>query len=796
MSSLKAPRALARLFAPTASGVAAALVISLAVVGPAMAGTLQLTFDAYDNAPPGCEIWSTNGDSAFGMDPPCSEAALGFYGGGGGSLPAGARVGIQTTAPPGIAINSAFVSPYDIYNLNNGQGWGGGSYYAGGGSGWTNGAAYEQDSGFSSSYWGFQMICGFSVCTNYGGIYLNSIVLTATEDQAPGLIALGNNLWYQGAHDVWNPPGDPWSIALESSDPSGVCSMSAVVNGVTIPGPSASPNTSVWQQCPDQTWTTGATVDTRDFVGTSGPLSLTLSATNAAGVTSSPSETLDVDNDPVTVSLATLNDPNPSVWVNHAVTLDATAHAGPSGVGSLACSVDGAAAQAYPSGGVTINGTGVHTASCTATNQAVDPQGVPNSGSGSMSIKIDETPPNVLIEPSDPSNPTELVADTSDGQSGVAGGSFAMRPVGSNVWEPLSTQFNGGELIGSFDDSGLAGPYQFEATSCDNVGNCASRTEQLTLPVRLQASSAVSFQTIVDPLKARKVTKRIRVGYHFKRVRRHGKTVRVKVGGHIKTVTVIKYVERCTRKRVKTGKHHRAIRKTCKKPHVRLLKTKTVAYGKSFTVHGLLTSAQGVPLAHVPVQVLTAPANGSNNFTPATTAQTDSGGNWVATLPPGPSRIIRAVYGGSATVLPAAGVATARVRARVRISISPKIVPWGSIIRITGRVRGGYVPTDSKLLQLNVGIGRIGHIEGLPDIRSNGSFVILWKFDAGQGVVHPWFSVGTLPEAAFPYSSASSNRVTVTLGEPTPQHSHHRHRRKHKTSTRHGSKHKKKGKRR
>ena len=132
----------------------------------------------------------------------------------------------------------------------------------------------------------------------------------------------------------------------------------------------------------------------------------------------------------------------------------------------------------------------------------------------------------------------------------------------------------------------------------------------------------------------------------------------------------------------------------------------------------------------------------------------------------------------------------------MRISISPRIVPWGSIIRITGRVRGGYVPTDSKLLQLNVGIGRIGHIEGLPDIRPNGSFVILWKFDAGQGVVHPWFSVATLPEAAFPYSSASSNRVTVTLGEPTPQHSHHRHRRKHKTSTRHGAKHKKKGKRR
>ena len=796
MSSLKAPQALARLFAPTASGVAAALVISLAVVAPAIAGTLQVTFDAYDNAPPGCEIWSTNGDSAFGMDPPCSEAALGFYGGGGGSLPAGSRVGIQTTAPPGIAINSAFVSPYDIYNLNNGQGWGGGSYYAGGGSGWTNGAAYEQDSGFSSSYWGFQMICGFSACTNFGGIYLNSIVLTATENQAPGLIALGNNLWYQGAHYVWNPSGDPWSIALESSDPSGVCSMSAVVNGATIPGPSAAPDTSVWQQCPDETWTSGATVDTRDYVGSSGPLSLTLSATNAAGVTSSPSETLEVDNDPVSVSLATPNDPNTSVWVNHAVTLDATAHTGPSGVGSLTCSVDGTAAQTYRSNGVTINGTGNHTASCTAANQAIDPQGIPNSGSSSMGIKIDETPPSVSIEPTDPSNPTELVADTSDGQSGVAAGSFAMRPVGGSTWQPISTQLDGSQLVSSFDDSGLAGPYEFEATSCDNVGNCASTIKQLALPVRLEASSAVSFQTIVDPLRARKVTKRVRVGYHYKTVRRHGKTVRLKVGGHIKRVTVIKYVERCTRKRVKTGRRHRAFRKTCKKPHVRLLKTKRVAYGKSFTVHGLVTSAQGVPLADVPVQVLTAPADGSNDFALATTTKTDSGGNWAATLPPGPSRVIKASYSGSPTVLPASGLATATVPARVRISISPKIVPWGSIIRITGRVRGGYVPTDSKLLRLNVGIGRIGHIEGLPDIRPNGSFVILWKFDAGQGIVHPWFSVATLAEAAFPYTPASSNRVTVTLGEATPKHHRHHHTRKHKTSGHHKAKHKKKGKRR
>ena len=51
---------------------------------------------------------------------------------------------------------------------------------------------FESDSGFSSSYWGFQMICGWSSCSNFGTIYLNSIQLTAEEDQGPSLTAVGS----------------------------------------------------------------------------------------------------------------------------------------------------------------------------------------------------------------------------------------------------------------------------------------------------------------------------------------------------------------------------------------------------------------------------------------------------------------------------------------------------------------------------------------------------------------------------------------------------------------------------
>ena len=335
-----------------------------------MAGQYTMTFDAYDNQAPGCGVWAMNGLTTFGYDPPCSGEPLGFY--GGGAMPAGARIGMQTNAPPGVAIIAALVDPYEIENINDNQGWGGGSYYAGGGSGWGSGAAVESDSGFSSSYWGFQMICGWSSCSNFGSIYLNSIQLTAEEDQGPSLTAVGSdNLWYQAGHWVWNPPGDLWSTALSGTDPSGVCQMWATLNGVQINSPGQTPDTAVWQQCPDWTWS--ASVDTRNYVPASGSLALTLAGSNAAGVVSAPAEKLDVDNDPVQLSLSGPTTASTSSGTQY---VTATASAGPSGV-AIGCSLDGSP-QRWQSGTVEqvpVGGAGDHVVSCEAHNGAVDPQG-------------------------------------------------------------------------------------------------------------------------------------------------------------------------------------------------------------------------------------------------------------------------------------------------------------------------------------------------------------------------------------------------------------------------------------
>jgi hypothetical protein len=227
-------------------------------------------------------------------------------------------------------------------------------------------------------------------------------------------------------------------------------------------------------------------------------------------------------------------------------------------------------------------------------------------------------------------------------------------------------------------------------------------------------------------------------------------------------------------------------------PHVVAKTARRVGFGRTTTVNGWLGTATGTALGGQVVDVLAAPANGSNAFAQVAAVTTAADGTWTASLPAGPSRLVEAVYNGAPTTeSSSSGQVRVVVPAVVRIAIHPGIVPWGSEIRVTGQVLGGYVPTNSNLLRLNVGIGRIGHIEGLPDIRPNGRFLIVWKFVAGRGVIHPWFSVGTLAEAAFPYAPGTSKHMVVTLGMRTPVSSrrHRSAKHTHRTGTRHRKRH-------
>jgi hypothetical protein len=306
-----------------------------------------------------------------------------------------------------------------------------------------------------------------------------------------------------------------------------------------------------------------------------------------------------------------------------------------------------------------------------------------------------------------------------------------------------------------------------------------STTATWSLKIGQPTEVGIAFDKLVG-LRCHSARVRVTIPGHWITTRRHGKRVKVKTRARSKLERVQRCHPRTVRRRtvvfVRARRHGHLVKLKRVKyvsvvvpPHVVAERARVVPFGQGTTVNGWLGTSNGTALAGQVVHVLTAPNNGGNAFTEVATVTTTATGSWTARLGSGPSRVVEAVFDGSPTTeSSSSGQVRVLVPAVVRIAIRPRIVPWGAELHITGRVLGGYVPTNSNLLRLDVGIGRIGHIEGLPQILASGRFLIVWKFDRGQGVIHPWFSVSTLSEAAFPYSPGTSKRVIVTLGEPTP----------------------------
>lgn len=204
-------------------------------------------------------------------------------------------------------------------------------------------------------------------------------------------------------------------------------------------------------------------------------------------------------------------------------------------------------------------------------------------------------------------------------------------------------------------------------------------------------------------------------------------------------------------------------------PHVIDKTVQRTGYGHTATVSGWLGATDGTALAGQAVQILTAPNNGSNQFTPVASATTVANGTWIATLPAGPSRLVESSYGGSSTTEPASsGDVTLLVPAKLRIKVKPTHVSWGKRIVISGSLLGGYIPANSasvsQLLRLRIGVDNVSQTSGIPDVGANGRFRTSYCFNPGHGVVRFWFSVSTLNETDYPFAPNTSRRVSVTVG--------------------------------
>jgi hypothetical protein len=611
----------------------------------------------------------------------------------------------QTVAPAGLELVGATASQIVSVGVNDGTDYGGGFY-------WASGGAETNDQtpstvGFTfapSSYFGMQLVCGKNTCSAPAQLDAQAFALYVEETSGPT---------FNAPSGLWQTTGwirGTWPFVTSGDSPSGLCSLSASLDGQLIDTTTSGQDVSTWHQCAAPA--ISQSVDTTRFG--QGGVPLTLSASDAAGVPASLSKTVYIDNSTPTISLSGPVDA-PSTAGTQYVT--ARADGSPSGIAQIVCSVDGGPDQTFAgaSAQVPVSGIGQHSVGCFTENDAVDPSGTHGtSTTATWSLKIGQ--------------PTEL---------------------------------------------------------------------------------GIAFDKLVG-LRCHRARVRVTIRGHWITVRRHGKRVRVKT----RTRTKVERVERChpstVRRRtvviVRVHRHGHLVKvkrvryfRVVVPPHVVANTTRRVRFGRTTTVNGWLGTSSGTALGGQVVDVIAAPANGSNAFVQVAAVTTAADGNWTATLPAGPSRIVEAVYNGAPTTeSSSSGQVRVVVPAVVHIAIHPRIVPWGSEIRVTGQVLGGYVPTNSSLLRLNVGIGRIGQIEGLPDIRPNGRFLIVWKFVAGRGVIHPWFSVGTLAEAAFPYAPGTSKHMVVILGKRTPPvvaAKHHKAKHGHGRK-RHKTKRKKRGKKR
>jgi hypothetical protein len=243
----------------------------------------------------------------------------------------------------------------------------------------------------------------------------------------------------------------------------------------------------------------------------------------------------------------------------------------------------------------------------------------------------------------------------------------------------------------------------------------------------------------------------------------------VKTGGHYARVRiVIRKNSACSTTRVRVGRNRWQEVTACRNVRIKTLSTQRVGFGKRVTIHGLLVTADGVAVAGAPIAVVAAPDDGLDRFSPVTTIRTGADGGWSATLPPGPSEIIRAQYGGSSTLLPATGIVHTSVPARIRLlSVSPRRIPWGGTVRIVGQLEGGYLPPGGALVRLRIGAGSAFTTYGVKEhVTGNGRFSTTYTFGLGDAAVHQsyWFQVASLPMGNYPFAPAGSGRVSVLVG--------------------------------
>lgn len=290
-----------------------------------------------------------------------------------------------------------------------------------------------------------------------------------------------------------------------------------------------------------------------------------------------------------------------------------------------------------------------------------------------------------------------------------------------------------------------------------------SPLETWTVDIRQPSVSLISLLHVADGLRCRRKELRIRVPAHWTSERIRGHSVRVWVPAQTRRVRI----EHChPRIRIVTvNRNGQTVRqRVVELPHRVSGSRARLRFGARPTISGWLGRPNGDALAGQPVEVMAAPANGSGHFRLVRTVRTAGNGTWAARLRAGPSRVIEAIYSGNSQSAPTiSNAARVNVRARPLLRVEPRHTHWGDTIRISGGLRGGYIPPSGELVVLKIGwrggSAEIGHVY----TNEAGGFSVNYTFLRGTGSESYRIWGQTVRESDYPFTPARTKRIRIRV---------------------------------
>jgi hypothetical protein len=328
-------------------------------------------------------------------------------------------------------------------------------------------------------------------------------------------------------------------------------------------------------------------------------------------------------------------------------------------------------------------------------------------------LRLDSVAPVVAFEPFDAADPTRVNLAASDATSGIASAEIEARRQGEAVWRSLAVTPRGTDYVAYLDDASLPdGRYDLRARVTDAAGNERTTTLlgsgqplQVELPVRVGTTLAVG----------------------------HPARVRASKG---------------------------------KKPHYRtvLVSDPAADYGAPVSLEGHLSDSSGNPLANAPVNVLEQVHLPGMEWRLIASLYTDRLGRFVLRAQAGPARHLRFDYPGTATSRPGTDEVELRVRAGVTLVPGRHRLHNGQVVKFRGRLLGGFVPPEGKLVTLQALTTRGWETFANARARSgDGRWSYRYHFTGTTSTSRYAFRVVVPVDAGYPYAQGISQVAHVLV---------------------------------